>query len=380
MSESARPAEPIEDFEDLYDSAPCGYLSLTDDGRIFLANRRISQWLGIAQAELIGRRIQDILSVPGRIFYETNISPLLRMQGFVDEVAMDFLTADRIKVPCLVNASERRDSEGRLQFTRLAIFQAAERRRYERALIDTAEATRAEVTSERETSQLREQFIAVLGHDLRNPLASIASGVRLLTDRETLSVKGQRVLLLMQGSVGRASDLIDNVLDFARGRLGGGITLNRDAQAPLTPVLEQVVGEIVSASPERDIRTYFAIAEPIDCDRTRISQLLSNLLGNAVMHGAKTEPILIEAKSDRERFTLSVVNGGRPIGEAAMARLFQPFFRGEIRPNQLGLGLGLHIASEIAKAHEGELTVASDESHTRFTFSMPLARRVEDPD
>jgi sigma-B regulation protein RsbU (phosphoserine phosphatase) len=363
---------PLEDFQDLYDSAPCGYLSLSADGRIALANQRIAQWLGYAPSDLIGRLVQDVLSVPGRIFYETNISPLLHMQGFVDEVAMDFLTAGRAKVPCLVNAAERRDAEGRLVFTRLAIFQAAERRRYERMLVDSAAAIRLEVASERETSQLREQFIAVLGHDLRNPLASISSGVRLLTDRETLSARGQRILTLMQGSVVRASDLIDNVLDFARGRLGGGITLTRDATMPLTSVLEQVVAEIVSVSPEREIRTHFDITEPIDCDRMRISQLLSNLLGNAVTHGAKTVPIEVEAATDANSFILSVANGGRAIDEAAMARLFQPFFRGEIRPNQLGLGLGLHIASEIAKAHGGDLTVVSNDTETRFTFSMPL--------
>ena len=69
----------------------------------------------------------------------------------------------------------------------------------------------------------------------------------------------------------------------------------------------------------------------------------------------------------------SVSNGGRPIDEATRRKLFQPFFRGELRPNQVGLGLGLHIASEIAKAHRGVLEVTSSERETRFTFSMPLA-------
>jgi sigma-B regulation protein RsbU (phosphoserine phosphatase) len=366
-------AQAGEDFEHLFDCAPCGYLSISADGRIFLANQRIALWIGRAQADLVGLRLQALLSVPSRIFYETNISPLLHMQGFVDEVAMDFLTAAGAKLPCLVNASERRDESGRLLFTRLTIFRAAERRRFERALIDSAEVTRREIDSERETSQLREQFIAVLGHDLRNPLASIASGIRLLTDRETLSTRGQRILTLMQGSVIRASDLIDNVLDFARGRLGGGITLTRNAIAPLTPLLDQVVGEIRSIAPDRDIRTDYSIAEPVDCDRPRIAQLFSNLLANAVTHGAKDRPIRVEARTDSNTLFLAVVNGGRPIGEAAMARLFQPFFRGEIRPNQLGLGLGLHIASEIASAHGGRLAVTSNEIETRFTFSMPLS-------
>jgi len=162
------------------------------------------------------------------------------------------------------------------------------------------------------------------------------------------------------------------VLDFARGRLGGGLTLTRDTSASLAPVLEQVVAEIVSVNPERLIRSDIVVAEPVDCDRVRMGQLLSNLLGNAVTHGSKTEPVDVCASTDDGHLSITVTNGGAPIDETTRLRLFQPFFRGEIRPNQVGLGLGLHIASEIAKAHGGTLEVASDEKETRFTFSMPL--------
>lgn len=366
--------DSVEDLAELFEDAPCGYLSVAADGRIARANRRISGWTGHRADALIGQRLRDLLSVPARIFYETNVSPLLRMQGFVDEVAMDFRAADGSKVQCLVNAAERRTEAGDLLFTRLTIFRATERRRYERALVDARDATERAAAAERETSHLREQFIAVLGHDLRNPLASISSGVRLLGNRESLSDRGRQVLTLMQGSVIRASELIDNVLDFARGRLGGGMTLARDALSPLAPVLKQVIDELASVNPDRDIRVDIAIAEPVDCDRVRIGQLLSNLLGNALTHGSKTEPVLVEARTDAETLVISVANGGRPIDDATMDKLFQPFFRGDIRVAQVGLGLGLHIASEIAKAHAGILLVDSGAKETRFTFTMPLAQ------
>jgi sigma-B regulation protein RsbU (phosphoserine phosphatase) len=367
-----RGAIPQDDFEDLYESAPCGYLSLASDGRVVLANRRVAGWIGCDTTDLVGRRFQDLLSVPGRIFFETNISPLLRLQGAVDEVAMTFVAGDGERIQCLVNAAERRDDAGRLLFTRLAIFRATERRRYERALVDGNAATERAAAAERETSQLREQFIAVLGHDLRNPLAAIGSGIQLLAKREAVSARGTAILALMQGSVTRAADLIDTVLDFARGRLGGGIGLNRDAAAPLTPTLEQVVAELAAVSPDRMIRADFAIAEPVDCDRTRIAQLLSNLLGNAITHGSHSAPITVVATTTADTLTLAVANGGAPTDAAVIERLFQPFFRGEIRPNQAGLGLGLHIASEIAKAHGGRLTATSSEAETRFVFTMPL--------
>jgi len=186
----ADPDIQIDDFADLYDSAPCGYLSLLPDGRIAHANKRIAVWTGYAQSDLIGRSLRDVLSAAALIFYETSVSPLLRLQGFVDEVAIDFMAADRTKIQCLVNAAERRGSKGDVLFIRLTIFKATERRRYERSLVDANEAAERAAAAERETSQLREQFIAVLGHDLRNPLASISSGVRLLSDREAVSDRG----------------------------------------------------------------------------------------------------------------------------------------------------------------------------------------------
>jgi sigma-B regulation protein RsbU (phosphoserine phosphatase) len=362
----------LSDVTSVLDAIPCGVLSIRPDGVVVQANRRIAEWLGTDASVLTGQRLSRLLGVPSRIFYETNISPLLRMQGFVDEVAMDFVGSGGAKVPCLVNGAEQRDADGTLVATQLAIFRAAERRRYERALVDTREASERVVLAERAASHLREQFIAVLGHDLRNPLAAIDGGIQLLARREAGGERGQQVLSLMHGSVMRASELIDNVLDFARGRLGGGLSLSRDAAAPLAPVLEQVVAEIVTVAPERMIGSEIAIVEPVDCDRARLGQMLSNLLGNAVTHGSRTEPIKVRAHTADGRLTIAVANGGTPIDEPTRQKLFHPFFRGELRPNQDGLGLGLHIASEIAAAHGGTLDVTSDDRETCFTFVMPL--------
>ena len=229
----------------------------------------------------------------------------------------------------------------------------------------------ASLFDERATSELREQFIAVLGHDLRNPLASIGAGVRLLL-KDKPAAKSSEILALMQASVLRMSALIDNVLDLARGRLGGGITLQRDADQPLGPVLKQIASELQSAYPDRPIETAFELTENIDCDRGRIGQLFSNLLGNALVHGSDNGPISVQATTRGSVFELAVSNPGKPISDAARKKLFTPFYRGTVQKSLQGLGLGLYIASEIAQAHGGTLDVASGETGTRFTFKMPL--------
>ncbi|MBY3198977.1 PAS domain-containing sensor histidine kinase [Rhizobium laguerreae] len=370
-------AMPAEDLEDLYENAPCGYLSLQPDGRIVKVNRTLSTWIGIPAEQLLGKRLHDLLNTSGRIFYETHFAPLLRMQGFFNEIALDLVTVDGKKLPVLANAMERRAEDGALLFTRVTMFQAAERRRYERELVearaaaDAAGATiKAKLAFEQQTAELREEFIAVLGHDLRNPLASISAAARILR-KEKQTDRAIKVLDLMQGSVVRMSALIDNVLDFARGRLGGGITLERRAEH-LEPLLRQVIEELRFSHLDRAIEVTIEFDGPINCDSGRIGQLVSNLLGNALTHGAPDEPVRLSAATVDGKLELWIANGGAPISSEAMTGLFQPFFKGEAGTSQRGLGLGLHIASEIARAHGGTITVSSDDKETRFTFVMPL--------
>jgi len=360
------------DFQELFDTAPCGFIVADGDGALLRANRTFAAWIGQRPDILRGKRFPDLLSSPAKIFYETHFAPALRMRGRLDEIALEIIDAEGRKHPVFVNATESDGVGDSGRQIRFALFMAAERRGYERGLTEARDKAEAMIVSERADSDLREQFIAILGHDLRNPLASIGSGVRLL-EKESLSDRGKRVVALMAGSVVRATVLIDNVLDFARGRLGGGITLARDDQEPLEPVLRQVVAELRSISPDQRIEAEYALVEPISCDRMRIGQLLSNLLGNALTHGAKDQPVRVEASTSRDELVIAVTNGGDPIDPDALTRLFQPFFRGHDRVRQ-GLGLGLHIASEIAHAHGGTLVARSDAVATTFLFTMPLAR------
>ena len=364
---------PTEDLEDLYETAPCGYVSISPNGRIVKANRTLANWLGWDPGKLPGRSIHEILTVGGRIAVETHLAPLLRMQGHVHEIALDLLTADGEKIPTIANAAEKRGSGSEHLFTRLTLFKAVDRRTYERSLLEAQVRAEAESKAQREAAVVREQFMAVLGHDLRNPLAATAAGVRMLQQREQLSARGHSILAEMENSLARASGLVDDVLDLARGRLGGGLVINRNADAPLTPVLEQVIAEIRAIAPDHRIDARVAIEEPVFCDRPRLAQLASNLLANAATHGSTDQPIRLSAATEGDSFVLSVANDGGPIPEEVRSRLFQPFFRGDARPSRNGLGLGLFIASEIAKAHNGTLSVSSTTAQTRFTFTMPNA-------
>lgn len=221
-----------------------------------------------------------------------------------------------------------------------------------------------------EAARLREEFIAVLGHDVRNPLGSIAMGADILLGK-VADPADRKVLERVRSSTRRIGALVDDLQDLARGRLGGGITVDTAEVGDLAARLAHVVAEVQAVHADRPMGTSLSITKRVRCDPRRIEQLLSNLLANAFQHGSPTEPIDVTAHDDGDELMLQVSNGGQVITDQVRQRLFKPYFRAGSERHD-GLGLGLYIASEIAGSHGGRLDVASTPQRTRFTFTMPL--------
>nr|WP_019903555.1 PAS domain S-box protein [Methylobacterium sp. 77] len=140
----------MDDLEDLFENAPCGYASALPNGRISKVNRTLSTWLGHPSGLIVGRRFLDLLNIAGKVYYETHFAPLLRMQGFFNEVALDLVRADGTTLPVLINAVVRRDEAGEIRFIRITVFNASDRRRYEREMLE------ARRSAERATAALRD--------------------------------------------------------------------------------------------------------------------------------------------------------------------------------------------------------------------------------
>lgn len=231
--------------------------------------------------------------------------------------------------------------------------------------------TETQLRSERETANLREQFIAVLGHDLRNPLSAVSATAEYLlhrSDDSNLVGAGNR----LKRTVSRMSQLIDDVMDFARGRLGAGITLTIEPVDDLNGLLQPVIDELRIAHPSRALTTELALTSSVRCDTVRIQQLLSNLLGNALTHGAQDTPVAVHTAEDASHFTLTVSNGGIPIPAHMLPRVFEPYWRPPSSKPGGGLGLGLYICKQIVEAHGGTLEVYSTVAEgTSFRTRIP---------
>ncbi|MFC5550134.1 sensor histidine kinase [Massilia aerilata] len=229
--------------------------------------------------------------------------------------------------------------------------------------------TRGLLADERETAELREQFIAVLGHDLRTPLGSILMAVEVAKRKEPDS--GMRALLDHIGrSAHRISALVDDVVDFTRGRMGGGIALELRREYNLHLAFEQVIEELRGVHPERTINAQLQPIALLLCDRGRMSQMLSNLLNNALVHGDPALPVEVTASEANDVFQLTVTNAGPRIPDEVRRQLFKPFWRGSVKVAREGLGLGLFIVSEIARSHGGRIDVVTSDKATSFIYKV----------
>lgn len=360
-----------EDFTDFFEHSLCGFVIAAPDGKIIRANRTLAGWLRCTPGDLTGKQMSELLAVGGRIYYETHLRPLLRMQGYFEEIALEMEYRDQPKMPVLLNAFERKNEHDEVLFIRFTILKATDRRIYENNLKELKANLEISLANALHVTTLREQFIAILGHDLRNPLGSIIAAGSYL-EKNPLAEQKPQVVQIINRSANRMKELIEIIMDFARTRLGEGIIVNCQP-VQLQPILEHVVDELCTIHPDCIVQTHYELREAVTCDGPRIAQLFSNLLANAIIHGFPKTIIRVNAFSRDGLFQLSVSNAGKKIAEEQMSRLFEPFTRESHSTSQNGLGLGLYIASQIAKAHKGELTASSTELETCFTL------KIDDP-
>jgi sigma-B regulation protein RsbU (phosphoserine phosphatase) len=355
-----------QDFEDFFETSLCGFVITDGDGKITRINQRAAEWLNSSPDQFLDKRFSDLLSVGGKIYFETHLWPLLRMQGYFDEVAAELVDTGNGKMPVYLNGYERKGDNHQPMFMRFILFKASDRRLYEENLQMARQLAETRLDAERQNAVIREQFMAVLGHDLRNPLGGIMSAAQMLA-RTNLGAREERLVDILQAGSKRMHEMINNIMDLARGRLGGGIPIN-PVVVDMEKLLDQISDELKVVYPEIAVKSDFNIIQTVKCDPARFSQLISNLLANAITHGSSDTPVLLKAIVNENFWEIAVSNQGNPIPKEAMPHLFHPFHREDSHASQNGLGLGLYIASEIAKAHKGTLTVKSDVIETCFAF------------
>jgi signal transduction histidine kinase len=222
------------------------------------------------------------------------------------------------------------------------------------------------------TAQFQERFIAILGHDLRNPLSSVVMGLRVL--RTVPASKHADIVERLERSASRMTRMIDQLLDLAHGRLGGGIPL-RTAKTNLGKIVTDVAGEARATHPDRPLVVELLGDLDGEWDPDRLAQVVSNLVENALRHGGADGAVRVTVDGNAKAVAMAVHNHGPAVPDELACVIFDPFRRGELddtTSRRSGLGLGLYIVREIASAHGGTVDIVSNESDgTTFTLKLP---------
>ena len=222
----------------------------------------------------------------------------------------------------------------------------------------------------------KEMFLAILGHDLRNPLGAIITSSKFMLETDELAEPNKTLVQRIASSSSRMNLMVGDLLDFTRSRLGGGIPVELKPMR-MEKVVRDVVDEFLASHPGRTIELKIAGEQAGEWDCARISQVMANLLGNALEHGSDKTPVTCEISGEEREVVITVHNRGPVISKEQIVNLFDPMKRSAeakqpAKGTMAGLGLGLYIVERIVTAHHGTVDVQSSEVRgTTFTVRLP---------
>ncbi len=363
-----------ESVEELYDEAPCGYLSTLPDGTIVRANQTLLDWIGNTREALLGRtRFQGLLTVGSRIYYETHYAPLLQMQGFVNEVALDLQGADGRVLPVVANARQRRDARGSPLLTRIMLFDWSDRKGYERELL----------LSRRKAEQAakdRADLLAMLSHDIRGPLNAIMGVVQMLS-RSELDVSQRRLVGLLTSSSDNMLKLLDHVLELSKVESSTFALI--EAPFSLPDLIEDAVSTFRPKARDKHVQLGCAVDERVPArllgDPVAIRQIVTNLVDNAVKfteQGRVDVTVQVTRRAGTEvTLAFAVSDTGIGIPPEAVDRIFDEFTQAgyETAVRFGGSGLGLSITRRLLALYGSSVTVVSVPGKgSTFAFELRL--------
>jgi PAS domain S-box-containing protein len=367
-----------EEAEDLYQNAPCGYISILPDRTIAKINNVLLNWLGYTREELLfKKKFTDLVSVGGKIYYETHHDPLLKIQGFVNELNYDLVRKDGSMFPCLLNSIVKTDGHGKILLARTTIFDITERKKYEKELL------RAKKEAER-AAKAKAQLLSVMSHEIRTPMNAVIGLSHILLDDGPREDQVEN-LKVLKTSAENLLNLLNSILDYSK--MDAGKILLDETDFSMQDLVHGVVNTLKIKAEEKGIHL-IADFDPnippvLTSDSVRITQILTNLVGNAVKFtsdGSVTLDLKLVNISGEDAGILFVVRDtGVGIAENKHSSVFNEFEQAgaEITREYGGTGLGLSITKKLIELLGSAIKVES-ELGKGSTFSFVLNLKISD--
>ena len=389
---------PVATDAILFEQAACGLMLADSSGMIVRINATLCRWLGYEATELTSvRRVADLLTMGGRVFYQTHCLPLLQMQGSVAEVQFELLQRDRTRVPALVNIA-RHTHDGVITDS-YAVLVATDRRAYERELLIARRAAEASlaarVEAERKLQETNEalslahrrkdEFLATLAHELRNPLAPMRNVLEMFklhglqgSGRDAPPMSRERAVQVLDRQLTQITHLVDDLMDVSR--ISQGRMELRRERVDLTVLAQAALDDarpmIAAAGHTLAVRMP-GEALYVNADATRLTQVIANLLNNAAKYTPAGGQIDLDIVRDGEQAVITVRDTGIGIPREALTSVFHMFSQLEpaLERSQGGLGIGLALVHGLVTLHGGAIAAHSEGEGrgSQFVVHLPLA-------
>ena len=353
-------------MDDLLDTAPCGFLSFTDDGHVVLVNETLLGLLGYERGELTGRHVESLLTVAGRIFYQTHLFPLLKLHDRVEEVYFSLRSKSGAETPVLLNAARR--ERGGVVVNDCVLMHMRQRDQFEDELL------RAKRAAE-EATRAKDEFLATVSHELRTPLTAILGWSRMLREGDLDEQMSARALETIERNAESQNQLIGDLLDFSR-IISGKIRLDVGS-VELAPLVEASIDVVSPAAEAKGIRLQTILdpkAGPVSGDPERLQQVMWNLLSNAVKFTPKGGRVQVRLTRVDSSVEVAVSDTGRGISAEFLPYVFERFRQADhtTTRRQAGLGLGMAITKHIVELHGGTIRAESPGEGQGSTFFVRL--------
>jgi PAS domain S-box-containing protein len=343
----------------LLEQAPCGFLTFAGDGTVLAVNSRLLETLGLSRDAVVGQPFEKLLTIPSRIFYQTHLLPMLKLQPAVEELFLTLRCGDGNDVAVLTNIAKRDDNGAAVYVC--VFMRLRERRKWEDEIV------RARRTAE-EANRANSALLSMMSHDVRTPIGSISGycDLLLMGIRGPLRDEQRGDVERMKKASEYVLSLIDDILSFTR--LQAGEVARFDMKtldvASVLAQTEALIGiRIEQAGLTYEQQQCTSDIEVV-ADPDRLQQILLNLLTNAVKFTPKGGRVTVSCAADGEWSFINVTDTGKGIPADQVERIFEPFVQvpgsaAATAGMQRGFGLGLAISRNLARKMDGDLTVSS---------------------
>ncbi|PRY84643.1 ATP-binding protein [Mongoliibacter ruber] len=360
------------DYNELFHQAPCGYLSLDKKGVITKANLTLCNWLGYSPIELQGLfTFQDLLSVGGKIYFETHFLPLLQLEGQASEINFEIIAKNRDKLPVLVNGTKVTFDNKIIGF-RLTIVDISQRKQYEKELLKAKKLAEENALKLSEKNIELERFSNVVSHDLKSPIRTLSGLLEIMEKKGFLNMEEESIKIqkIIKDNLKRISVLVDDLMEQTLSEKETEYNEIVDLNEVVETVKEMLGDEIQKSSTQINIE----VLPYVRGNKNQVIRLIQNLIMNAIKYRSEADPrIQIFCNVTDNMATVELRDNGIGFDPIFKDRIFEYMKRLHSPDKIPGSGIGLYSCKKIVESHGGKIQAESEPGQgATFVFTLPI--------